>query len=267
MFIPSSAKKQPSSYAPGVFSGPSNSQFKYDASDISTLYQNTGGTTPVTTNLDPVGRWVPVESKGSNRLEALTGLGEYFSSTTYGPAVEISVFRDPITTGAGVPPTGASPRFMYAVVSSVGLTNTHVVAGYGVNGGPGVANPNQAIYFRANANEWTLEASGSPNRILQQARTTEQAILLGWYDGADLYFQVNDNTPVTASSTLNTVQGFGATWHVSHEFTAGGFGGPNANELYNVHEAAIYDYVPVQEEIDALFTEMNSKWNGIGNTT
>lgn len=260
-------KKRLSEFTPAQFSPPSNSQFKYDASDISTLYQDTAGTVPVTTNSDPVGRWVPVEAKGSNRVQPASGFGEYFSATTYGPAVQVRLFRDQISGGPGAPPTGASPRFMYAVTSSAGLLNTHLIAGYGVNGGPFVANPQNSIYFRANANEWTMEASGSPNVILQVARTTEQAVLLGWYDGADLYFRVNDNAPISTSSVLNTVEGFSTGWHISHEFTAGGFSAPSASELYKVHECGLYDYVPTQEEIDALFSAMNSKWNGIGNTT
>jgi hypothetical protein len=253
-----------SEFTPAQFSPPSNSLFKYDASDISTLYQDTGGTTPVVSDLDPVGRWVPIEAQGSNRVQPLIGTGTYYASTTYGPAVEHSVFREQVSGAAGgaVPPANDDDRFMYAVVSGAGISNSHGMFGYGLG------NNNRNFFFEANGANWKLEVW---NWSLLQARTVEQAILMAWYDGATIHFRVNDNAPVTQAQTgLFTVSSAtNATYgcHISHTMTSGGYGAPSANQLFNIHEAAIYNYVPIQEERDALFTAMNSKWNGIGNTT
>lgn len=253
-----------SEFTPAQFSPPSNSLFKYDASDISTLYQDTGGTTPVVSDLDPVGRLVPVEAQGTNRVQPLGGTGTYYASTTYGPAVEPSLLREQVSGSGGgaAPPEDDADRFMYAVVSGVGISNSHGIFGYGLG------NNSRNFFFEADGSNWKLEVW---NWSLLQPRTAEQAILMAWYDGATIYFRVNDNAPVTQAQTglLTVSSALNASYgcHISHTMTSGGYSLPSATQLFNVHEAAIYDYVPAQEEMDALFTAMNLKWNGVGNTT
>lgn len=259
-------------FSPGQFSVPSNSLFKYDASDISTLYQDTLGTTPVTSDSDPVGRWVPIEAQGSNRLQPLSGTGTYFAATTYGPGVQPVLFREQVSGigGGAFPPGEEDLRFMYLVVSGVGIANSHLMLGYGLG------NTNFTWNIGCSGAFWYLYKDSAgliPPEIvsLTVARTQEQAILMAWYNGTDMFLRVNDNTPVSQTSlemdtsTSDTNASYG--WHLSHTLTSGGYSAPGASQLFTVHESACFDYVPSQAEIDALFSVLNSKWSGIGNVT
>src|SRR5210317_1986612 len=113
-------------YAPGVLPDlPDAPVMHYDASDISTLWQDSGRTTPVTADGDTVAAWDPVEVNGGSG-NYITGSGEYVSDLVagFGPGVKVTggSFADQVagTGGGAVPPGGASPRFVFAVVSSAG---------------------------------------------------------------------------------------------------------------------------------------------------
>lgn len=252
---------------------PANPLFRYDASTLTGLYQDTAGTTPVTSDLDPVGRWLPIEAQGSNRVQPLSGLGVYYASTSYGPAVEPKVFREQVggSGGGAVPPPEEEHRFMYAVVSAAELTDVHMVIGYGSD------NSNLCWRMGCSTTDWYLfkdsnNSTPDPEKIsIKQARTVPRGILMSWYDGAAMYLQVNGETPLsttcanldTNSSDSNQIYG----WHIAHQLTSSGYSGPTASELYNMHETACYDYVPSSAARAALFSHLNSKWLGIGDVT
>lgn len=92
-----------------------------DASDISTLSQDTGGSTPVTTSGDPVGRWADKSGNSRHLTQATAGRRPTYQAAgrdTGQPALSLDDIDDGLTRATGHVPPGALTLALVGKITS-----------------------------------------------------------------------------------------------------------------------------------------------------
>lgn len=274
MFIPSGVAKKPTSFVsaplPGLPDGP---VMHYDASDISTLWQDAGRTTPVTATDQTVGAWDPVETNGGTG-NYLSGSAEYVDgSIGFGPGVRITGTISEQVAGSGggaVPPGGADPRFVMVVASSASAkansTEKPYLAHWGGTNGTDQnwtmgSNGSSGNYNTFPAFVATGDRVSSGSQAAVTAYPCPNAVVMAWYDGSNIVVSQDGVESSPHAIALNTVtSGTDAT----KGLRIGNYVGENWPEKPVIHELAVYDFVPSSAERALILSYAKNKWAPMG---
>ena len=113
-------------------------QLWLDAADLSTLRQNSNGTTAVAANSDPIGYWADKSGNGRNVLQATSSYRPVFAAGVKGlfPGVTFDGVDDFLeSTASGATSIVDSTLIMVARWNDVSGTDTPVIIGRGYTGG------------------------------------------------------------------------------------------------------------------------------------
>lgn len=171
----------------------------YDASDISTLFQDNAGATPVTTNGDPVGRWADKSGNANHINQGAAGAKPAYTTGVQNGLAGLSFDGgDYLDSTATITPESAT----LFVVLKTNLVNS---ATYGIlsarhssNGGA-YLQQNVANNFRATRTPSSLNAVGAT------PTATTAYIVAGAFNAAGGTIYVNGNASVTASAVYSGV--------------------------------------------------------------
>lgn len=199
--IPELATRRSGGFSPlSLFTGGATG-FWFSSSDITSLFQDSAGTTPVTTNGQSVGKWNDLSGNGNNVIQATAGFRPLY--TTTGPGITFDGSDDRLALAAGLAATSGTIaiRFKTAdqqfptlvaqpLISSadVAVANTWFEVGISANG---------QIYVECNN-------AGTISRYVGSTylnRATDYTAIIVW-DGTEYYIQVNgvEQNPLFAES-------------------------------------------------------------------
>lgn len=226
----------------------------YDDLDISTLFQDSALTTPVTANNDPVGGRKDKSGNGWHATQATSGLrGQYHASALNGkPGVKQDGTDDFWTLASlGIPAATMQICTLYAVIS--GYSGTDPMGVFGMDGG-GAGNLG-AYYYRINASKSNILkafdsniGSGTNNAVNLEVVT---------YSSPNAVFrsQRAANGSVSVAKTFtNQTDILGA----QRDTTGPG----TANEYFNgyIHELIVYPSVHSAGTITTIENYLWNKW-------
>ena len=103
----------------------------YDARTLSTLFQDSAGTTPVASNNDPVGKWSDKMGNGNHIIQATAGKRPLYKTSQFGsfPAVHGDGVND-VLTAATTTLAGSTGITIAAVIYAESKTAIGLVAAY-----------------------------------------------------------------------------------------------------------------------------------------
>lgn len=172
-----------------------------DATDLSTLFQDSAKTTPVASDGDRIGAWVDKSGQGNDLLQAsASNRPEYKASGIGGlPAYHCLATG---TTFMRAAFTLAQPHSIYVVLSNTKNSGTsHVIGGVSANAG--------VLYRNGNPNELQLFSGSLGPKLF--ALGTEDALISAFFSGASSSIQENTGTPATGNPGTGSPGGITVT--------------------------------------------------------
>ena len=235
------------------------SKYHFDASDISTLWQDTAGTNQVTTPGQDVRRMSDIVTGGTSYVIENPAFPVY-ASTAYGPAVDFTAGTKRLHDADATMtlPTGTADRTLIAVVSTVTSTGGsydhlyHYGSGGVTDGAYGlmtrsVATNNWGNHFWAGSNNWQSGVSS--------IQTTPQLAII-WFDDTTDTDRIQINNGAVNSANLS-----GMSTGSASPFTIGSrLNGPTEGGAFMYHEGIIYDRILTEEERTTIYDIMVPKW-------
>jgi hypothetical protein len=234
------------------------SKYHFDASDISTLWQDTAGTSQVDTLGQDIRRMSDLVTSGTSYLIDNVNYPTY-ASTSYGPAADFTAVKrleDSDTTMTL--PTGTADRTLVAVVSTVTSTGGNYDHLYHYGSG-GVADAAYGLMTRANGiSEWGNHFwAGSNNWAsgIASIQTPPQLAIV-WFTDSDKKDRLQVNNGTVAESAALTISTGSAS-----PFTIGSrLSGPTEGGAFMYHEGLMYDRLLTADERTTIFDVMVPKW-------
>lgn len=224
----------------------------WDAADLSTLSQNSDGSSAAVATSDPVGRWMDKSGNARHVLQTVNNSRPLLQAGLFNgrSAVRFDGTDDSmITTSAGLA-TGAASRTLLSVYHPRSTTGTNTIAGQSNAGNVGAAN-----WFVLQARQIP---AGDPYLAGFSADSTNGASITQsikaagvTYDGTNVRLYLNGTLVDTDARTLNTVASemqFGRT------AVAGEFGN------LDICEVLLYSRAVTDSERLALFRYLGRKW-------
>lgn len=199
----------------------------WDVSDISTLFQDTAATTPVTANNDPIGRISDKSGNGRNISQATAGNRPLYKDTLYGaPSALFDKVNDSlVNTAAGI---GADKEifilFHATRASFPGPNNTTDIM---MSSGVGGANN----YDRDSYNGFTNTAS---NRAAQRRSTNYYVDAISFSNGASI--GTNAHSLVMSAITDGTATS-DIGWYIGRNSDNAHFGNQALHQIVVVDRA------------------------------
>lgn len=229
-------------------------QLWLDGADLSTLRQNSNGTTAVTASSDPIGYWADKSGNGRNVLQATSSYRPVFAAGVKGlfPGVTFDGVDDFLeSTASGATSIVDSTLIMVARWNDVSGTDTPVIVGRGYTGGGEVRafyRPTGTTKFswgtwNGDLGTTTIDVSQNTFNIFAATQAGNQIRL---YKNYSYNSYTYGNTP--ASPTYNQ-------WDI---------GGPNNGyDQYagiTIGEVLIFNKSLTHSEMLVLLAYLNGKW-------
>jgi hypothetical protein len=232
------------------------SKYHFDAADLSTLWQDQGGTSQVTTPGQNVRRMDDIVTAGASHV--LDQTIPVYASTAYGPAIDFTSVKAMQGVNMSLP-TGTADRTLIAVVSSV--TNAggsynhlyHYGSGGVTNGAYGLMTTSVSMaqwgnHFWAGSNNW---ASGIGSIL------TPPQLAIIWFTDSDKKDRLQVNNGTVAESAALT----GINTGSASPFTIGSrLNGPIEGGAFMYHEGFMYDRILTAGERTTIYDIMVPKW-------
>lgn len=212
----------------------------YDASDLTTLWQNTGGTTPVAADGDPVALWQDKSGNGRHLTQSTSTLRPTYKTSGGLHWLEF------VNTGSTTKMVGSSAINSASVycacahrqISKVGNQRLISLA----NGSSDTAAAEGIILWEQSVASYQGYASGTKAAATPAPSIGTDVLLESWFDGTNHNMSVNGATAATASCTV--------TFNVTNlNINGGGGGAANARvyqmvfKLSRINNAALRTYL------------------------